>query len=132
MALEKCLEILMETNLYNSIIEADFELIINLVKKICNGTTLERVSKHWRLLQFYQPIQSHLRTLITFNFVHVRRTANRLVDRLANEGVLCSRNNQRYDGMMMPTGKLREDCQNQAIEDKENFQVMRNKKREDQ
>lgn len=68
MALEQCLEILMEINLHNSIIEADSKLIINSVKKICNGIAPERVSKHWRLLQVYQRIQSYLRTLRTLNF----------------------------------------------------------------
>ena len=50
MALEKCLEILIESNLHDTIIEVDSELIINSVKKISNGITPERVSKHWRLL----------------------------------------------------------------------------------
>ena len=56
MALEECLEILIELNLHNTIIEADFDLIINSVKKIFKGTTPERVSKHWWLLQVYQRI----------------------------------------------------------------------------
>ncbi len=51
MALEQCLEILMESNLQNTIIKADSELIINSVKKICNGSAPEKVSKHSRLLQ---------------------------------------------------------------------------------
>ena len=42
MALEQCLEILMESNLHNAIIEADSELIINAAKKICNGTAPEK------------------------------------------------------------------------------------------
>ena len=46
MALEQCLEILIESNLHNAVIEADSELIINLVKKICNGIAPKRVSKH--------------------------------------------------------------------------------------
>jgi len=56
MALKQCLEILIESDLHNAIVEVDSELIINSVKKICNGTTPEKVSKHWRLLQVYQRI----------------------------------------------------------------------------
>ena len=46
MALEQCLEILMDSNLHNTIIESDSELIINSVKKICNGSAPEKVLKH--------------------------------------------------------------------------------------
>ena len=49
MALEQCLEILMESNLHNAIIEADSKLVINAAKKMCNGTTPGKVLKHWRL-----------------------------------------------------------------------------------
>ena len=132
MALEQCLEILIESNLHNAIIEVDSELIINSVKNICNGTTPERVSKHWQLLHVYQRIQSHLRALRTLSFVHVRRTANRLAYCLTNEGVHCSKSNRRYAWMMTPSGKLREDCHRQATKDREHFQSMRNKQREDQ
>jgi len=48
--LEQCLEILVDSNSHNVIIEADLELIIRVVKKICNGTSLDKVSKDWRLL----------------------------------------------------------------------------------
>ena len=50
MALEKCLEILRDSNLHNTIIEADSELIINSVKKICHGFAPDRVSRHLQLL----------------------------------------------------------------------------------
>jgi len=50
MALEKCLEIMIKSNLHNAIIEADFELIINATKKISNGKALGKVSKHLRIL----------------------------------------------------------------------------------
>lgn len=50
MALEQCLEILKNDNLQNIIIEADSELIINSIKRICCGSAPENVSSHWRLL----------------------------------------------------------------------------------
>lgn len=46
MALEQRIEILIDSNLHNTIIQVDSQLIINLVKKICNGSTPEKVSKH--------------------------------------------------------------------------------------
>lgn len=53
LALEKCLEIMVEANLQNVIIEADSELIIRAAKKIHNGTLPNKVSKHWKLLQVF-------------------------------------------------------------------------------
>ena len=49
MALEECLEIMLESKLHNAIIETNSELVINASKKMCNGTTPRKVSKHWRL-----------------------------------------------------------------------------------
>ena len=56
MALEQCLDFLEQDNCQNVIIEADSELIINLVKRISCGTGPEKVSKHWRLIQVFQRI----------------------------------------------------------------------------
>ena len=97
MALKQSLEILMESNLHSAIIEAHSKLVINAANKVCNGMTPGKVSKHWRLLQVFQRIHSHLRTLRTVSFVHVRRKANMLADRLANEGVLCKESYIRYN-----------------------------------
>jgi len=60
MAMEFCLEILLKHKIHNVIIKADSELVINLVKRINDGTTLEKILEHWQLLQVYQRIQVHL------------------------------------------------------------------------
>eukprot|EP00253_Pinus_taeda_P013096 PITA_13096 len=87
MAMELCLETLLKYNIHNVIIEADSELVINLVKRINVGAAPEKISGHWWLLQVYQRIQSHLRVLRTLRLVHVRRESNKVVNWLANEGV---------------------------------------------
>jgi len=46
MALEQCLEVLIQNNCQNVIIEADSELVINAAKRISNGTGSEKVTKH--------------------------------------------------------------------------------------
>eukprot|EP00253_Pinus_taeda_P010632 PITA_10632 len=84
MALEQCLDFLEQDNRQNVIIEANSELIINSVKRISCGTEPKKVSKHWRLIQVFQRIQLHLLCLRTVSFNHVRRTANKLADILAN------------------------------------------------
>ena len=63
MALEQCLEILVDLDSHNVIIEADLELLIRATKKICNGTSPDKVSKHWRLSQVFHRIYSHLQIL---------------------------------------------------------------------
>ena len=60
LALDQCLEILAEANLQNVIIEADLDLIIRAAKKIHNGTSPDKVSKHWKLLHIFYCIHSHL------------------------------------------------------------------------
>ena len=121
MALEQCLEILVDSNSHNVIIEADSELIIRAAKRICNGTAPDKVSKHWRLSQVFHCISSHLRTLRTVSFVHVRRKANMLADRLANEGVICKESYSRHAWDLTPSGKLRDDCQRKVAKDMEHF-----------
>jgi len=93
MAMEQCLDLLKQDNYLNVMIEADLELIINSVQKIHNGIVPDKVSKHWKLIQVFQRIQSHLQGLCTISFHHVRRKANKLVDLLANQGVSCTENN---------------------------------------
>lgn len=87
MALDQCLEILVNSSSPNVIIEADSELIIREANKISNGTSPDKVLKHWKLLRVFYRIYSRLRTLKTIRFSHVKRKANMLADRLANEGV---------------------------------------------
>jgi len=112
MALEQCLEFLKQDNLQNIIIEADFELIINSIKRISCGTELEKVSKHWRLLQVFQWIQLHLLCLRTVSFTHVRRMTNKLADILANQGVLCTKSRIKLSWQEMPQNILRAHCHN--------------------
>lgn len=50
MAMEQCLDFLKQDNCLNVIIEADFELIINSIKRISCGMVLKKVSKHSRLI----------------------------------------------------------------------------------
>ena len=118
MVLEECLDFLKQDNLQNIIIEADFELIINSVKRICYGTELKKVLSHWRLIQVFQRIQFHLLDLRTVSFTHVWRTTNKLADILANKGALCTKSSVKFRWQEMPQGNLRENCLIQADEDR--------------
>lgn len=96
MALEQCIDFLKKDNLQNIIIEADFELILNSVKIICCETEPRKVSSHWRLIQVFQRTQIHLLYLCIVIFTHVRRMANKLVDILTNQGVICTKRRAKF------------------------------------
>lgn len=102
MVLEQCLDFLKQENLHNIIIEANSEPIINSVKRICCGIEPEKVLSHWRLIQVFQRIQFHLLDLQTMSFTHVWRTANKLADVLANQGVACTKNRVKILWQDMP------------------------------
>jgi ribonuclease HI len=86
-ALERGLKILSRERMTNTIVEGDSTLVINTKKRLQNGTRVGKVQRHWRLEHSLYKIQEHLRTLNTMELCMVRRLANELTDRLANEGV---------------------------------------------
>eukprot|EP00253_Pinus_taeda_P001503 PITA_01503 len=125
MAMEHCLEFLVQENYQNMIIEADSKLIINSVKRISWGMKPEKASRNWRLVQVFQWIHSHLQSLRTVSFAHVRRKANKMVDLLANQGVIYTDNRVAMNWKELPQNKFKTACQNLADEDKTVFQHIR-------
>lgn len=112
MALEKCLEILRDSSRHNIMIEVDSEYIIRSVKKICNGSD-------WRLLQVYQHIQSHLRTMRTFSlFMFAKQPIGwRIFWQMKGYSVpKVIKNMTRWKP---PQGRLREECHKQETLDRE-------------
>jgi ribonuclease HI len=86
-ALDLGLEILRRERMTNTIVEGDSNLVINTTKRLQNGTRVGKVQRHWRLALSLQKIQEHLKTLNIVELRWVRKSANGLADRLANEGV---------------------------------------------
>lgn len=121
----------MDSNLQNVIIEAHSELIIKAVKKMCNGMTPEKVSKHWRLPQVFHRIHTHLQTLRNVNFVHSKRKENGLADRFGNEGVISKEHCTKQVRESIPLGKFCDDCLCEDEKDKELFQTFSSEKEED-
>lgn len=76
MAWEQRLDLLRKDNCCNMIVEANLELVINLMKRINSTIALENVSKHWKLIGVFQRIQEQLQNLHIFSFQHVCRKAN--------------------------------------------------------
>jgi hypothetical protein len=91
-------------------VEGDSTLVINTVKKLQNGTRVGKVQRHWRLAHSLQKIQEHLQTINTVELCWVRRSANGLADRIANEGV--SKEGPELDTTWhnIPEGQFRMEC----------------------
>ena len=115
-AMEQCLEFLVQENRQNMIMEADSALVINSVKRISSGTKPKKASSNWRLIQVFQRIQIHLQRLRTVSFAHVRRKANKLADLLANQGVIYIDNMVVMNWQEVPRNRLKTECQHQANE----------------
>lgn len=68
-------------------VEGDSLILINAAKNIQAGTAADKVATSWRLLSKMEDLAAKLTNPHSLSFQHVRRTANKVADRLANQGV---------------------------------------------
>lgn len=99
-----------DENFFPLDIEGDSQILIEVANRIQYGTSAANIASSWRLLGRLEQIEDWLRTPRSVNFRHVRRTTNKVVDRLANQGV-----NQQipfYSGPLKNSNdlKLQKDC----------------------
>jgi ribonuclease HI len=118
-ALEIGLEILSRERMTNTIVEGDSTLVINTVKRLQNGTRVGKVQRHWRLAHSLQKIQEHLQKMNTVELRWVRRSANGLADRIANEGVSKEESELDTTWSNIPNGQFRTDCTQLATKDRD-------------
>jgi len=109
-SLEIALNILSQERMTNTIVEGDTTLVINIVKKLQNGTIVGKVQRHWRLAHSLQKIQEHLQKMNTVEFRWVCRSANGLADRITNEGVRKEESELDAAWRNIPNGQFRTDC----------------------
>jgi ribonuclease HI len=83
----KGVQMALDQNLTCLIIEGDSKIIIDLVTKILNGRDPGKITPSWRLLGPLYSFQALLRPALTITPSHIRRSANKVADRLANAGV---------------------------------------------
>ena len=81
------IELASELNLQPLIIEGDSKVIITLVTKIINGMDLKKITPSWLLLGPLSLLQDFLCPIFTLVTSHIRREANKVAKKLANEGV---------------------------------------------
>jgi hypothetical protein len=77
----------LDHNLTHLIIEGDSRVIIELATKIINGKDQEKITPNWRLLGPLNSLKALLRPSLTLTTSHIRRSANKVADILANAGV---------------------------------------------
>lgn len=74
-------------NLYPLEVEGDSLILINAATRIQAVTSTAKIVSNWRLLSRLETLEEWLRRPHSIIFKHVRRTTNKVADRLANQGV---------------------------------------------
>jgi ribonuclease HI len=77
----------LDHNLTRLIIEGDSKVIIVLATKIINGKDKEKITPRWCLLGPLNSLKVLLRPSLTLTTSHIRRSANKVADKLANADV---------------------------------------------
>ena len=83
----KGVKMALDQNLTCLIIEGDSKIIIDLETKIMNGRDPGKITPSWCLLGPLYSFQALLRPSLTLTPSHIRRSVNKVADRLANAGV---------------------------------------------
>lgn len=79
-------------NIQPVILEGDSQIIINLAKKLQQGYQVNKITKNWRLEFCVERLADIIGRFRHCAFSHVRRRANRVADKLANQGVTVDEN----------------------------------------
>lgn len=85
-ALKRGMEIAKRESFQRLEMEGDSNLAIEMVKKIQQGTTWEKISQIWRTTQLVKEIRNLIRRIDYIVPTHVRRLGNMAVDNLSNWG----------------------------------------------
>jgi ribonuclease HI len=99
------------------ILEGDSQIIIKLATKILHGSNPERISPSWRLHNLLANFNSHLHSHLSIITAHVKRDANKVADRLANEAVEIGEECLRWEGQGFPAPEILTLCQALANRD---------------
>jgi len=89
-----------------------------MVTKLQHGTPINKLSKNWHLEEGLEQLAHSLPHISVLIPSHVHWTANKVADRLANEGVSCDQ--QAWDTKWCPNRNLRlaTDCLSLAKKDR--------------
>ena len=99
------------------ILEGDSQIITRLATKIIHGCDPEKISPSWRLYNLLAEFSHHLQPHLTITTSHVKRDANRVADRLANEAVAQEEEHINWEGPGSPAPEILTRCQALARND---------------
>jgi len=85
-AIHQGLRISIRNGYKNLEIEGDSQIVIEIMKKLNNGKSWERITNSWRTARIVQEIAELIKRMDYKSFNHVRRNGNRAADLLANWG----------------------------------------------
>ena len=102
---------------YPLVAEGDSLILINAAIRIQAGTPATKVASSWRLLSRLETLEERLKSPNSIIFQHVKRSANKVADRLANQGV--DLNSHPYSGNLNDSTniQLQQDCLSLATQD---------------
>jgi ribonuclease HI len=106
-----------DLNLTHLIIEGDSKIIISLAAKIINGTDPEKITPSWCLLGPLNNLQALLCPSLTLITSHIRREANKVAEKLANEGVASQTRGYPYQCTTSSASQLLIQCREMALQD---------------
>jgi ribonuclease HI len=113
----KGIQLVTSLNLNHLIIEGDSQVIILLATKITNGSDPAKVSPSWRLLSPLETLRTLLHPSLTLIPSHVQQEANKVVDKLANQGVSSQAKDILIEAQQLPTPPLLLHCIEIALRD---------------
>jgi ribonuclease HI len=99
------------------ILEGDSQIIIRLATRILHGCDPDKISPSCRLHGLLANFSHHLQPHLSITTSHVKREANKVVDRLANEAVEKGEEHLRWDGHGSPAPEILTWCQALATSD---------------
>jgi ribonuclease HI len=112
--LTRGLQLAIEHNFTKLIVEGDSQIILNLFRKILNGTDPERISPCWRLSHGLRTIVNLIRPNQAFIPSHVRRKVNQIADELANIGMNWEGPELLCQTSINPTHPILQHCKDKA------------------
>jgi len=86
MAVRQGLQIAIRNSYNNLEVEGDSQLVVQILKKLNNGASWDKVSKSWRTANLIQDLEIILKRFEYITIKHVRREANKITDFLENWG----------------------------------------------
>jgi ribonuclease HI len=99
------------------ILEGDSQIIIRLVTRILHGCNPDKITPSWRLHGLLADFGHYLQPHLSITTSHIKREANKVADRLANEAIEKGEEHVSWEGPGSPAPEILTCCQALANSD---------------